>query len=201
MPHNQGAGFTLNEILVALSIVVLIGLAALSFERKIFSYNTIMSNSLTAQGEARRALKIMSAEIRSASPSSAGAYALSQTATSSFAFYSNIDDDSLIERVRYFLSGSTLKKGIIKPSGSPLAYTASETISDLVHNIANGVAPIFNYYDTNYDGTSAPLSDPVSVSAARLVKITLTIDADPSKSPDAATFTTQISIRNLKDNL
>src|SRR3989339_1075189 len=97
------SGFSVIEVLASIFILTLIGLAVYSFQKDVFSLNRIISGSLTAQDEARRALKRMSAEIRTASPSSLGAYALSQTATSSFTFYSNIDDDSFKERVRYFI--------------------------------------------------------------------------------------------------
>jgi len=35
----------------------------------------------------------------------------------------------------------------------------------------------------------------------RLVRITIKIDEDPNRPPAALTSTTQVSIRNLKDNL
>lgn len=200
--YNSKSGFTVIEILVSIFILTLIGLAVFSFAKDIFSLNRITSDSLTAQGEARRALKSMSAEIRTASPSSLGAYALAQTATSSFTFYSNVDDDSLKERIRYFLDGTTLKRGIIKPSGTPLTYNpANEVISELIHDVANATTSIFSYYDENYDGTTQALIEPINISNVRLVKITVVIDKNPQKSLGPMTLTTQISIRNLKDNL
>lgn len=200
--HNSKQGFTIIEILVSIFILTLIGLAVSSFAKDIFSLNRITSDSLTAQDETRRALKTMSAEIRTASPSSLGAYALAQSATSSFIFYSNIDEDSLKERVRYFLDGTTLKKGIIKPSGVPLTYNpVNEVISELTHNVANATTSIFSYYDKNYDGTTQPLVEPIDIATVRLVKITIMIDKDPQMPPGPMTLTTQISMRNLKDNL
>lgn len=189
------------EVLVSIFILTLIGLAVYSFQKDVFSLNRVISESLTAQDETRRALKVMSAEIRTASPSSLGAYALAQTATSSFSFYSNIDDDSFKEEVRYFLDGAIFKKGVIKPSGSPLTYNpANEIITELAHDIANATTPIFGYYDENYDGATQPLADPIDIDAVRLVKITIVIDKDPQQSPGPITLTTQISMRNLKDN-
>ncbi len=200
--YNSKSGFTVIEILVSIFILTLIGLAVFSFAKNIFSLNRITSDSLTAQGEARRALKSMSAEIRTASPSSLGAYALAQTATSSFTFYSNVDNDSLKERIRYFLDGTTLKRGIIKPSGTPLTYNpANEVISELIHDVANATTSIFSYYDENYDGTTQALIEPINISNVRLVKITVVIDKNPQKSLGPMTLTTQISMRNLKDNL
>jgi len=199
---NQQSGFSIIEVMVAMFILTLIGLAVYSFQKDVFSLNRIISGSLTTQDETRRALKAMTAEIRTASPSSLGAYALVETATSSFTFYSNIDNDSYKERVRYFLDGTILKKGIIKPSGAPLTYNpANETVSELVHDVANATTSIFNYYDTNYDGTIEPLTEPVNVSAVRLIKLTIVIDHDPLTPPGPITLTTQVSMRNLKDNL
>ncbi|PIQ80124.1 MAG: hypothetical protein COV79_02165 [Parcubacteria group bacterium CG11_big_fil_rev_8_21_14_0_20_41_14] len=200
--HNSKSGFSVMEVLVSIFILTLIGLAVSSFAKDIFSLNRITSDSLTAQDETRRALKTMSAEIRTASPSSLGAYALAQSATSSFTFYSNIDGDSFKERVRYFLDGTTLKKGVIKPIGTPLTYSpANEVISELIPGVANATTSIFSYYDKNYDGTTQALIEPIDIATVRLVKITIVVDKDPQTPPSPMTLTTQISIRNLKDNL
>lgn len=198
--YNPKSGFTLIEVLVSIFILTLIGLAVSSFFKDIFSFNRIISGSLTAQDEARRALKTMSAEIRTASPSSLGAYPLAQTATSSFAFYSNIDGDSFKERVRYFLEGTTLKKGVIKPSGSLTYNPANEIITELIHDVANVATSTFSYYDENYDGTTQALVEPINISVVRLVQITIVIDKDSTQPPGPMTLTTQINMRNLKDN-
>ena len=141
----------------------------------------------------------MISEIRTASVSSNGAYPIDQATVSSFTFFSDINNDNLREKIRYFLSGSTLQKGVIQPTGNPLVYNpANEKISIL----ASGVTSLaFGYYDKNYDGTTAALSFPINVPVVRLVKITVTIDQDPNRPPGPMTFTTQVSIRNLKDNL
>ncbi len=199
---NTKSGFTAVEMLIAMFIFVIIGIAAVTFQLDIFSLNRISNDNLIAQEDARRALKNISSEFRSMSPSNMGAYALVQTATSSITFYNNIDEDSPIEKVRYFLEGTTLKRGTIKPSGTPFIYNpANETVREVIHNIANASSSIFLYYDTNYDGTSEPLTDPVNTPLVRLIKVNIIIDSDPSKSPAPLYMTTQASIRNLKDNL
>ncbi len=198
---NTQAGFSLVEILVSLFIVVIIGMAIVSFQINLFSLNRISNDNLLAQEDARRALKNMSTEIRSMSPSSMGAYAIVQAATSSLTFYTNIDSDSLQEKVRYFLDGKTFKRGVVEPSGSPLNYNGTETTRELIHDIANATTSIFSYYNSSYDGTSAPLTQPVDTLLIRLIKINVIIDKDPLKLPPPLFMTTQVSIRNLKDNL
>jgi type II secretory pathway pseudopilin PulG len=195
-------GFTLVEAIVGIFIFSLIIIVVGTFQKDIFFWNTLLSNSIMAQEEARRSLKTMSAEIRSASLSSIGAYPIEQVTANSFIFYSDIDNDQLKERIRYFLDANILKKGVIKPSGSPYTYNpANEKITELTHYIVNGAAPIFSYYDKDYDGTTSPLSSPVNIPLVRLVKITILIDRDIAKAPGPVTLTTQVSMRNLRDNL
>ena len=89
---------------------------------------------------------------------------------------------------------------ITKPTGSPLGYNlANEQISTLIDYVTN--ASTFEYFDKDYAGTEAPLPSPVNISSIRLVKINITIDDDPNHAPTVHTFSTQVSIRNLKDNL
>lgn len=200
--RNLNGGFSIIELLVGIFALVLIGIAAITFQKDVFPMNTFFSNSIAAQGEARKTLKTISAEIRSASPSNVGSYPIEQTTATSFIFYSDTDNDQLKERIRYFLDGPTLKRGVIKPSGIPFVYNpGSEVISELIHDVVNGATAVFNYYDKNYNGTTEPLTEPIDIVAVRLVKITVIIDRDPSKPPGPMTLTTQVSIRNLKDNL
>ena len=193
-------GFTLVEIIFGISIFILILLAITLFSRNIWVYNSFISSGLSDTDDGRKAIKSMTAEIRTASAASNGSYAVNQATATSFIFYSDIYDNGLKERVRYFLNGSLLQKGVTIPTGSPLGYDlAIEKITTLLTNVTS--TSIFNYYNANYDGTTAALSFPVDVSQVRLVKITVTVDKDPNKPPAPTTFSTQVSIRNLKDNL
>jgi len=198
--NTKNAGFTLVEILFSISILIIIVLLMTLFARNTWVYNDFVSASLEEIDAVRTALKIMTAEIRTAGTAETGAYTISQATSSAFSFYSDIDSDRLKEKVRYFFENGILKKGVIKPTGAPLSYdSANETISTIASSITS--SSIFNYYDKNYDGTTSPLSSPVNIPLIRLVKITITIDKNPNRSPTPKTFTTQVSIRNLKDNL
>jgi len=200
--RNENKGFTYIEMLIAMSIMTMISLALSMFISNVFTMNRYYSESLTAQEIARRTISVMSAEVRTLSPSSTGAYPIAQAEASSFIFYSDIDNDLFKEQIRYFTDGNVLKKGMIKPSGNPLSYDPdSEKVVELAHGLANGETPIFSYYDTSYDGTTQPLVNPIDVSIIRLVKVTLVIDSDPLNSPGPITVTTQINMRNVKDNL
>lgn len=195
-------GFTLLEILITMVIFSLIMGIVVLFARDLFYYDNIFSGGLTSYDETRKILQPISSEIRSASPSSLGAYPIETTGNTTFTFFSDINNDGLKEKIRYFLSGTIMMKGVIIPSGNPLQYlSGTESLSEIIHNVRNGSTPIFNYYNSTYNGETPPLSQPVSVLSVRLVKITLILDANPNRPPAPMTVTTEVSIRNLKDNL
>jgi hypothetical protein len=142
-------------------------------------------------------------ELRTASPGSNGSFTIVQAATNTLTFFSDIDGDLLKEQVRYYLATTTLKKGVIKPTGNPLTYNSNnESFFYLAYNIRNSsTTPLFQYFDAYYMGTSSPITQPVTPTDVRLIKINLIIDVDPNRAPVIKTYTSQVSIRNLKDNL
>lgn len=202
MMRTRKNGFTLVELLIAIAILSFLTIGVSLFQRDVFFFNFNIRSSMNAQLSARAALRRFAAETREASASSLGAFPISEVAASSFTFYSDADDDGERERIRYYLDGTIFKKTITPPSGDPLVYDpANESTEMVIADVVNGGTPIFEYFNSNYDGTTAPLSFPFSVANVRLVKLTLMIDEDPNRAPDAFVMTTQVSIRNLKENL
>jgi len=195
-------GFTLVEVLVAMGITILITGGIVSIFLYSIKSNKVVWEQLSTQNEGRKAIQDFTNELRTATASSIGAYSIATAEANSIIFYSNIDTDSLRERVRYFLDGVILKKGVIKPTGNPLSYVpANEVIVPVVHDIANGANPIFVYYDENYEGgVGTPLIQPVDVTKIRMVKISLDMEEDPNASPVPFHIETKVEIRNLKSN-
>ncbi|MEK9183223.1 MAG: prepilin-type N-terminal cleavage/methylation domain-containing protein [Patescibacteria group bacterium] len=197
METNRKKGFTLIEILVVLGIflLLLVGLGYLMLGT--FRTQYITFSQLQGQKEARVAVENFVKEARRADVSSIGSFPIEQATAGIFVFYSDIDADTYREKVRYFLDGKNFKKGVIKPTGTPLAYeTANEVVTTVAQNIISD--QIFSFYDENYDGSTAPLSSPVNVTQIRLAKITLTIERDQYVSPDPLIITSQVEIRNFK---
>mgnify|MGYP001566629244 FL=1 len=204
---NLNKGFTLAEIVVVIGIFGLIAIAISSFQRNVLVNNKYAQDVISSAQDARNILRVMVKELRTTSPSNNGAYAIAQAATSTMTFFSDTDGDGLKEQIRYYISTTTtpyiLRRGSIKPTGSPSVYvTANETFTTLAYNIRNATSTgLFEYYDSNYAGTTTPLTQPVTVTNIRLVKINLMIDADPNRSPIPRLYTSQVSLRNIKDNL
>ena len=194
-------GFTIVEVVIGVIILASILGAAWQLQSNLFFLSGTLYSGFNSQDEVRRTFRQFGEDVRPLSPSSLGSYSISQAADESFVFYTDTNGDGVKERVRYFLDNTTLRKGVIIPSGNPLSYASEdEDVSDLIHNIITGT-PIFEYFDTEYTGTSEKLEQPVNILDIRLIKIIVTTDSDPNRPPSPKTFTTQITPRNLKDNL
>lgn len=201
--YSQKKGFTIIEVLVSVFIFSVVTYAVTTFQRDVFSLNYSLQGSLSAQLDARHLVKVMITELRKAEPSALGAYPIASASSTAITFFSDIDGNGTTERVRYFVSGSEVRKGVIVPTGNPAVYNVgSETISTLISGfVSSSTLPLFQYYPSTYTGTTSPLTNPVDIPSIRLVKVTVIIDKDPNKSPVLITVTSQVNLRNLKDNL
>lgn len=203
MKTRYNRGFSLAELLVSVFIISLVIITVGTFQRDIFTLNFNIQDDLNAAIDARHVIKIIAAELRTSSPSATGGYSIALASSTGITFYSDIDGNGLTDQVRYFLSGTTLKRGVTAPSGSPLTYNNSnEVVTTLASSVvASSTLPLFQYYTASYAGTSTPLSVPIDIPSIRLIKVTVIIDKSSGRSPAPLIVTTQVSLRNLKDNL
>jgi len=113
----------------------------------------------------------------------------------------DIDNDSVTEKVRYFLDNTNniLVKGIIEPSGSPLQYlSTNESTSTIAKYINNQSEAAFTYFDENGNEITNPSTNKHDI---RLIHIFLKIDVNPDNTPPAYNLISDVQIRNLKNNL
>jgi len=184
-------GFSLVEIIITTAILTgvlsLIGL----FQSDIFSMNNLINDGLNDQYEAKQLLKSFTAELRNATTSANGDYALSQAGTSTLIFYTNVDNEEDIEKVSYLLDGTDFKKFVIKPISGNIYDENNKILIKEVKNVEPEI--IFKYYDSVSDGsfTATPLSEPINIPDIRLIKIKLQTGSD---------FETRVAPRNLKNN-
>ena len=196
---KQNSGFTLLEIIVVLAIFIILALISSDYITQGLRSITFGYEQDTAVQNARRVMNQIIEEIREASQSDLGDYLLATVEPQNFSFYSNIDDDLNVEKVRYFLDGGVFKKGLIEPSGSPLEYLAGdEVVAEVAQDVNNQSEPIFRYYDTDNNIIADP---PANIGGIRLINISLKINVTPEKAPQDYYVNADIQIRNLKDNL
>ncbi len=196
-------GFTLIEIMVSITVFTMLGLGVVMLiSNAISSTNKVGVLSANADQARKISFKMMN-ELRNAVTSSTGTYALSSADDQAITFYTNIDTDAAVERIRYYIDDGKLYRGLLKPTGSPLAYVAgNETLEVVQDNVANGATPLFYYFDDSYDGTGSALTSPVTVTQVKLVRLNLLItNVAGVENTNFFTVTASGAIRSLKDNL
>ena len=191
-------GFTLLELVISIGIAAFVLLAVGSFVMDFFRLNRFTSGDLNREVAFEKISKNFVSEVRSAAQPSTGGYLIEDATISSVTFYAYVPRDGTINRIRYFVSGTTLQKGVVKPTGSPVSYNlASEATSTIMSDVTG--SSIFSYYDASYGGTTTPLAFPVTVSDIRLIRMTIVSDPNGSGPPARATSTVLVTIRNLKE--
>src|SRR3989338_9094693 len=190
-------GFTLIETLVAISIFVLALLAIVALTLAAYRAQGFGFQQAQTIEEAKRGLKIMIGEIREAQLGEDGAYIIEKAEGNEFVFYANVDEDEQIERVSYFLQDSVLAKGVTNPTGQPAIYNTQQdqVVSTVSAYIVNGPT-IFRYFD----GTNQELASPANLQETKLMRVAITINADPAQGPGGLTLESDVQIRNLKTN-
>lgn len=189
-------------VVIAISVILLLGTNVLF----VTVISTPRQQFLSANNvdQARKVLTSFTNEIRNAAAGNDGSYQLSTASDTQVVFFSNFGaSGTKINRIRYYISGTTLYKGVVVPTGSPLAYNlGTEVVTAVQANLANGGTPVFYYYDDSYDGTTNPLIQPVNLTQVKFVKINLIVKRQSTET-DAGTFVIDggAAIRSLKTNL
>lgn len=197
-------GFTLIETMVVISIFTILSLGATLLMKNIIKSTRQNNFSLENADKTRYAAFNFTNEIRSASIGVDGAYPITQAGDNQITFYSSYGNkDGLVNKIRYFISDGELKKGIIEPSGTPLSYSSlNEKVVTVTNDLQNGDTPLFYYYDSDYNGDSYPLIQPVNINLIRYVKINMIILKQTEEySNNTFTVNSGAAIRNLKTNL
>ncbi len=201
-------GFTLIEVVITLGILSFLMAGIYGFFIESYNFQTFVSEQNDAVSTARDGVEQLVYEIREAAPADTGAYTIELADEQELIFFSDVDADVLTERIRYFLDGTNLKKGVIEPTYDPLAeqtyaYDGTEVITTIGQAVQNGVTPIFTYYNGDWPGdiVNNPLSYPADPTEVKLIKIYLEVNINPAKVPETYQLENYVQLRNLKDNL
>lgn len=199
MTSKNTQGFTLLEITVVIAIFIALSIVGADFVISGLKANIFGYEQDTAVSNARKVINVINQEIRETAQSDRGDYLLDTVATNTLTFFSNIDSDSNTEKIRYFLDGTSLKKGVIHPTGTPLEYQgANEIVTKVADYINNQSLAVFTYFDTNNNQISNPTTYKKNI---RLIHLMLKINVTPNRAPIDYIVNTDVQIRNLKDNL
>ncbi len=195
-------GFTLLEVLIAMAITtVAVGIITY-YAVDLSNFGTDLGTRLDTERELELTLRTMLTEIRSMGNADNGAYPIATATGTTFTFFSDVDGDGKLEQVRYFLDGTTLKKGVTHSTGSapPVYDQTGEVVTDVVRYMTPGQT-VFSYYPDGYPPETGPLIAPIDVSRIRAIGVTGTVDKDPNQPPLPVTLSVIITIRNLRGQI
>lgn len=193
----QDGGFTLIETLVAISIFAVMMLSITLFFATLYKEQGRDIARIQNVEIAGRAVDGINGEIRKMRRAENGYSPLSAAEAQRLVFYSDVDNDSLTEKIEYILNGTNLERRLTEPGGA-LDYSGAPIVSVVASNVVNGVNPIFRYYDESYTGTEPPLANPVNVTRVRIIEISLDINTDTVRLSTPVHIETKVQPRNLK---
>jgi len=192
-------GYTLIEMLVVISITALLSGVIVNSILSFYRTNTNTFEQASQVDEARRGIGSMIRDIREIAYSDNGSYPIVSTATSTFSFYSDIDRDASTELVRYYLTGTSLRKGVTNSTGTPPTYDLANEqvsiISNYVRNPSQGI-PVFRYYNAS----STEITPGATTTSIIFVTVDMVVNVDPYRLPGEFTLHSSATIRNLKKN-
>lgn len=200
--HQEG--FTLLEVIIAMflfSIIVgLVSVFAVFFFRN-YSFSFEEQQSV---GQAQAALTQMIREIRKARNGDDGSWPILTTNNNDITFYADVNGDNRTDKVRYFINGNELRRGVIQPTAVPVTYPAqNEQISVLVSSLQATSSAMFTYYNGDWPGDTVtnPLQPSQRVFHTRFVQISINIQPSGSFATKPFQLKSGVSIRSMKDNL
>lgn len=198
---QKNLGFTIVEVIVVVSIFSTLLFAVTNLLISIIENPRMQLSSLDTIDQARIASSKFSNEIRAAAY---GSYPITEAQDDEIIFFSPIGASSgKVNRIRYFLDGTDVKKGVIAPVGG-VYDPGSETITTVFSGLENQENPLFYYYNGDYDGIDSvtPLEQPVNMTQVKFVKINLMSAYEVSQGAASQFYINAGStIRTLKENL
>jgi prepilin-type N-terminal cleavage/methylation domain-containing protein len=197
-------GMTLIEMMMAIAIALLAmgGFTLLFF--KGVQTNSFVIEEGNAALYASRAIDTLVSDLRKVRQGDNGDYPIVSVASFDLKVYSDIDNDSITERVHYYLEDTTLKRGVAKPiAGTPVIYPANDTeVSVLANAIVNTPnEPLFSFYNKDYpsDTIHNPMTGSIALNDIRLVRVWVHIDINPQRASNDINIESFAELRNLND--
>jgi len=181
-------------------LVAMLGMIILVLNKTLFVNRYAIEQGLNTYS-IDSSLKNFSRYLREARQSDAGDYLINKVENFELVFFSNVDDDGAIERVRLFLEDRQLKMGLAESAGFPAVYpTEDEEIKIIGTGIVNTEdQPLFYYYNRDYptDQITNPLQGSIFPQDISLVKIDVYANIEPGHTPENMRMQTFVRPRNI----
>ncbi len=188
-------GLSLLEVVVWVGMFAVTMVAIVSSLLYFYRTSSFALQEATAVTSAQRGIDRMVRTIREAAYSSNGAYPVVSLAANDFVFYADVDSDSAIERVHYYVQGTNLYEGIVNPTGDPPAYTGAEVATIIAENVRN-ISQALGAF-TYFDASGVQILNYTNILGLRFVTANIVVDVDVNKPPVSVTFRSSAAMRNI----
>jgi len=203
-------GVTFVEMIVTIVVMSIVMLGASLFFVRMWMMHHFAIKSGIASFVASKAVEDSVNMMRKAQQPLNGTFPIEVADDHEFIFYADYDNDSDVEKVRYFVEDGVFRRGVIEPDTAiPPAYGGTEEVRDLANNITNDIASgevIFSYYSGDgtiyeYDDIEGMALETMATPAdIRMVKIVLYVNPEPVfRSPDDVRIESFVVVRNLTE--
>lgn len=192
---------TLVEVVMASFVLVsMLGMIILVLNKTLFVNRYAIEQGLNTYS-IDSSLKNFSRYLREARQSDAGDYLINSVGNFELVFFSNVDDDPAIERVRLFLDNRELKMGLAESEGFPAVYPADDQETRIIGTgiVNTGDQPLFYYYNRDYpaDQVNNPLQGEFFSQDVGLIKIDVYANIEPGHTPENMRMQTFVRPRNI----
>lgn len=194
--HNM-RGFTLVEMLVVIFITGIVGIAINSMVVNFYKTNAYLLEETKAIDSAHRGLSTSFIDLREASYGDDGSYPIRSVSTSSITFFSDVDNDGVVEKIRLYLLNGSFYRGVTESTSTPPTYVGQPELTTTIANYVRNstTTPIFRFYDVN--GTLIS-SSTVPIASIASISTSLMVDLNPLRAPDILILQETATLRNIR---
>jgi type II secretory pathway pseudopilin PulG len=198
---KQKSGMTLIEAVVVIGLYTLLSAVIMATITNFYKSNAYSLEQVDEIENARRGMTQWNRDAKEMTTAEDGSFPIALIDQHRFGYYSDTDQDNLVEYVEYVLATTTLKKFSYNPSGTPASYNLTtpdteQTLSEYVQNINQGTST-FLYFDN----AGNKLSSTSPIINVRYIQAQMIVNIDQNRSPGEFMLRSSIAPRNLKDNL
>lgn len=187
-------GFTLLETVITVTLFTFFLGAIAAAAHTFYTARTTAVEQAFALQYARTGISSVVRDVREAAYADSGQYPIDTIDPYELVFFADTDRDNSVEKIRYFLQGSELQKGVIDATGNPPTYTGSESISVIARDVRNSDRgePVFTYYTR---GSATSTTDVVT--DVGYITVSLTINVTPWRQPNDYSLSSSAALRNV----
>jgi prepilin-type N-terminal cleavage/methylation domain-containing protein len=192
--RNHQSGYTLLELLITMTIIGILGLSIMNFTIQVMKGYKYVSLQSTTAVDLSNTLDRVSKVIR-------GSTDVVDAQTNSLTIYAYfLPNDAVVDKIKYYSSGTNLFADVTPPSGTAPSYTysAADTKTYKISSfLAAGSPPVFTYYDD----VGNQLTGSFAVNQVKQIGIQISVNPDTQTLKKDISTQTKVTLRNKKTNL